>query len=260
MRKILLVTGGASGIGAAVAELAAADGYAVAINYRSRAAQAEAMVGAINATGGRAMAVKADVGDPEQIEPMFAAIDGQLGPLTALVNCAGIDGGVHRADAFTAGALRHLLDVNVVGPMLCCGAAIRRMSTRHGGNGGAIVNVSSIAATIGGRPGKSHYAASKAALDSFTIGLAKEVALEGIRANVMRPGAAETPMTAGGLADPKIRAAISATLAMNRVGTASEMARVILWLLSDAASFVSGACVDANGGGFLIAGPSGTRL
>ena len=260
MDRILLVTGGASGIGAAVVDLAAAAGYAVAINYRSRADEAEAKAKAISAAGGRAIAVKADVGNPAEIEPMFAAVDARLGRLTALVNCAGIDGGVFRVEAMKAEALNRLMAINVVGPMLCCGAAIKRMARRYGGNGGAIVNVSSVAATFGGRPGKSHYAASKAALDSFTVGLAKEVAPDGIRANVMRPGAAETPMTAGGLADPKIRAAISATLAFDRVGTAQEMAQAILWLLSDQASFVSGACLDANGGGFLIAGPSGPRL
>jgi NAD(P)-dependent dehydrogenase (short-subunit alcohol dehydrogenase family) len=249
-----MITGGSRGIGAATARLAAARGYAVAINYRAEADRAAALVDEIEAAGGRAVAVQADVARQEDVERMFQEVDGRLGRPAALVNAAGINGGPPTKVAdFQEAALERLLAVNVIGTMLCCREAVRRMSTAHGGAGGAIVNVSSMAATIGGRPGRSAYAASKAAVDSFSVGLAKEVAKEGIRVNAIRPGMTLTDMTDAVWRDPDRRAQIAATIAMNRCAEAAEIAEPILWLLSDEASFVSGAVLDASGGGFLLA-------
>jgi NAD(P)-dependent dehydrogenase (short-subunit alcohol dehydrogenase family) len=254
MSGVLLITGGSRGIGAATARLAAARGHAVAINYRAEAERAAALVGEIEAAGGRAIAVQADVARQDQVGRMFHEVDQRLGRLAALVNSAGITGGPPGKVAdFEQTALERLLAVNVIGTMLCCREAVRRMSTAHGGNGGAIVNLSSMAATIGGRPGRSAYAASKAAVDSFSVGLAKEVAKEGIRVNAIRPGMTLTDMTDAVRQDPGRRARIAATIAMNRCAEADEIAEPILWMLSDAASFVSGAILDASGGGFMLA-------
>lgn len=253
MAKVLLVTGGARGIGASTALLAARQGYAVAVNYRERQDAAEAVVRDIEADGGRALAVRADVGREDEVVRMFEEVDRHLGPLTHLVNSAGINGGPETRVANLDGAtLERLMATNVVGAMLCCREAVRRMSSDAGGDGGVIVNVSSMAATTGGRNGRTAYAASKGALDSFTIGLAREVAKEGIRANVLRPGMTMTDMTARVRDDPARRAKVAATIAMNRVAEADEMARPILFLLSDDASFISGACLDASGGGFVF--------
>ena len=248
----LLITGGASGIGAATARLAAERGHEVAINYRSREEQARKVVADIVGQGGRAVALPGDVGHAADIERLFEAAERALGPVTHLVNSAGIDGGTMRADELDEAVLTRLFGVNVIGLMLCCRAAARRMSTRHGGKGGVIVNVSSMAGTIGGRPGKSAYAASKAAVDSFTMGFAKEVALEGIRVISVRPGMTETEMTEQALADPANRAAVSSTIAMGRVGRAPEIASAILFALSDEASFISGVTLDCSGGGFVF--------
>jgi NAD(P)-dependent dehydrogenase (short-subunit alcohol dehydrogenase family) len=254
MSGVLLITGGSRGIGAATARLAAARGYAVAINYRAEAERAAALVGEIAAAGGNAVAVQADVARPEEVGRMFAQTDERLGRATALVNAAGINGGPPtRVADLAPAALERLMAVNVIGTMLCCREALRRMSTAHGGAGGAILNVSSMAATIGGRPGRSAYATSKAAVDSFTVGLAKEVAREGIRVNAIRPGMTLTDMTDAVWRDPDRRAQIAATIAMNRCAEAEEIAQPILWLLSDQASFVSGAILDASGGGFMLA-------
>ena len=247
----LLITGGASGIGAATAKLAAARGHKVAINYRSRDAAAKAVVADITATGGQAVALPADVSREADIQRLFDAAEKALGPITHLVNSAGI-GASARVEDFDAAVLARLFAVNTVGLMLCCREAARRMSTKHGGKGGVIVNVSSMAATIGGRPGVSANAASKAAVDSFTMGFAKEVAHEGIRAVSLRPGMIETEMTERTLADREVRAAIESTIAMGRVGQAGEIANAILWLLSDEASFISGVTLDASGGGFVF--------
>jgi NAD(P)-dependent dehydrogenase (short-subunit alcohol dehydrogenase family) len=254
MSGVLLITGGSRGIGAATARLAAARGCAVAINYRAEAERAAAFVREIAAAGGRAIAVQADVAQQDQVERLFQEVDRQLGRVTALVNSAGINGGppTSLADLEQA-ALERLLAVNVIGTMLCCREAVRRMSTAHGGAGGAIVNVSSMAAAIGGRPGRSAYAASKAAVDSFTVGLAKEVAREGIRVNAIRPGMTLTDMTDAVRRDPDRRAQIAATIAINRCAEAEEIAQPILWLLSQEASFVSGAILEASGGGFMLA-------
>ena len=174
-----------------------------------------------------------------------------LGPITHLVNSAGIGLNSRVADLDGA-ALDELFSVNTVGLMLCCREAARRMSTKRGGKGGVVVNVSSMAGTIGGRPGASAYAASKAAVDSFTMGFAKDVALEGIRAVSLRPGMIETEMTEKTLADRETRQAIESTIAMGRVGRAEEVANAIVWLLSDEASFISGVTLDASGGGFVF--------
>jgi NAD(P)-dependent dehydrogenase (short-subunit alcohol dehydrogenase family) len=248
----LLITGGASGIGAETARLAAQRGHKVAINYRSREARARNVVADIAANGGQAVALPADVSREADISGLFDAAEQALGPISHLVNSAGIGTSPTRVEDFDAGVLARLFAVNTVGLMLCCREAARRMSTRRGGKGGVIVNVSSMAATIGGRPGASAYAASKAAVDSFTMGFAKEVAPEGIRAVSLRPGMIETEMTERTLADREVRAAIESTIAMGRVGQAQEIANAILWLLSDEASFISGVTLDASGGGFVF--------
>jgi NAD(P)-dependent dehydrogenase (short-subunit alcohol dehydrogenase family) len=247
----LLITGGASGIGAATARLAAARAYKVAINYRSREADAKKVVADIIGKGGVAVALPADVSHEADIRSLFDAAEKAVGPITHLVNCAGISVNA-RVEDFDEAVLVKLFAVNTVGLMLCCREAARRMSTKHGGKGGVIINVSSMAATIGGRPGASAYAASKAAVDSFTMGFAKEVATEGIRAVSLRPGMIETEMTERTLADREVRAAIESTIAMGRVGRANEIANAILWLLSEEASFISGVTLDASGGGFVF--------
>ena len=251
---VVVITGGSRGIGAAAACMAAARGDAVAVNYRSGREAADAVVTAILETGGRAEAFQADVANDDDVRRLFEAIDRRLGPPSALVNSAGITGGLRAVEDFTGDWLGRLMTVNIVGTILCCREAVRRMSTANGGAGGAIVNVSSMASTIGGRPLSSHYAAAKAAVDAFTVGLAKEVAGRGIRVNAVRPGMTRTDMTEDRLADPAKHAAIAATIAMGRVAAAEEIARAILWLLSDEASFVSGACLDVSGGGFVIGG------
>ena len=254
MTGVLLITGGSRGIGAATARLAARQGYRVAINYRTNGENADALLEEIRAARGEALAVQADVAVEDQVTRLFREVDERLGPLAALVNSAGIDGGPETKVADLQGAaLDRLFAVNVIGTMLCCREAARRMSTVHGGAGGAVVNVSSMAATIGGRPGRSAYAASKGAIDSFTIGFAREVAREGIRVNAVRPGMTLTDMTDALRRDPGLHARIAATIAMDRCAGPEEIARPILWLLSNEASFVSGAIVNASGGGFMLA-------
>ena len=246
MSKVLLVTGGGRGIGAATCRLAAARGWAVAVNYAANAAAAEAVVAEIGQAGGVARAFQADVADEAAVDSLFDAVTAAFGPIGALVNSAGVGGLNGRVQEFDAPKVARMLAVNVLGTMLCCRAAARRMSTAHGGAGGAIVNLSSMAATIGGRAGSAIYAASKAAVDVYTVGLAKELAPQGIRVNAVRPGVTITDMTAGATA------AMAATIPMNRFATADEVAAPILWLLSDEASFIAGARLDASGGGFLI--------
>jgi NAD(P)-dependent dehydrogenase (short-subunit alcohol dehydrogenase family) len=251
MPGICLITGGARGIGAATARLVAQDGLAVAIGYRERADAAEALAREIEAAGGRAAPVKGDVAKEADIVAMFDATEAALGPVTHLVNSAGISVNAKVRD-FDAAAIAHLMQVNVIGLMLCCREAVRRMPAQLPEGGGSIVNVSSMAATIGGRAGASAYAASKAAVDAFTTGFAKEVAKQNIRVNAVRPGMTRTDMTADRLNDPAIEAQLSATIAMHRVGEAQEIAEAIRWLLSPAASFISGAHLNASGGGFII--------
>ena len=252
MIEVLLITGGSRGIGAATARLGAEKGYAVAINYREAQDQAKALVAEIERDGGRAIAVQADVASQDQVEAMFREVDA-FGPLGALVNSAGITVAAQTKVAdLEQASLERMLAVNVIGTLLCCREAVRRMSTRFGGKGGAIVNVSSMAAAIGGRPGRTAYAASKGAIDSFTIGFAREVGREGIRVNVLRPGMTMTDMTDAVRRDPDLRARTAATIAMNRCAEPEEMARPILWLLSEEASFISGALLDGSGGGFMV--------
>jgi NAD(P)-dependent dehydrogenase (short-subunit alcohol dehydrogenase family) len=253
MNKVLLITGGARGIGAATATLAASQGYSVAINYRDRRDRADALVQAIEREGGRATALQADVAREDEIVHMFDEAERRLGPLTHLVNSAGINGGPQAPVTELEGpALERLMAVNVVGLMLCCREAVRRMSTDRGGHGGAIVNVSSMASTLGGREGRAAYAGSKGAVDSFTLGLAREVGAQGIRANILRPGMTRSDMTAAVHDDPERLARVAATIPMGRTAEPEEMAHAILWLLSDEASFISGACLNASGGGYMI--------
>ncbi|MEM9221600.1 MAG: SDR family oxidoreductase [Pseudomonadota bacterium] len=251
MDKVVLVTGGARGIGAATCRRAAQIGYKVAVNYRADKLAARSVVSEIEAAGGRAVVVQADVGVEADVARMFSEVAERLGAPTALVNSAGVSSHSLTAD-FDAAALTRMMAVNVIGTMICCREAVRAMSTQRGGQGGSIVNVSSMAATIGGRPGASAYAASKAAVDAFTRGLAKEVATDGIRVNAVRPGVTITDMTAAVRDDAGVRAAIEATIAMNRTAEPDEIAAPILWLLSNDASFISGAHLDASGGGFVI--------
>ena len=251
MSGVLLITGGASGIGAETARRAAKKGYKVAINYRSRDAQAMGVAADIAAQDGEAIAVPGDMANETDIVRMFKETEKAFGPVTHLVNSAGISRQM-RVDEYDGKMLAQLFATNVTGLMLCCREAARRMSTKHGGKGGAIVNVSSMAATLGGRQGSSAYAATKGAVDSFTKGFAREVAAEGIRVNSIRPGMVLSEMTEGRLKDPDFRSRIETSIPMHRVGETPEIADAILWLLSDEASFITGAMLDAAGGGYMI--------
>ena len=253
MSQVLIVTGGASGIGAASARLAAKQGYSVAINYRTKAAQAESVVDELRSYGVRALAVQADVRVPEQIDELFRQVDRELGVPTALINSAGIATAPTRVEDADPAVLEQLLLTNVLGLMISCREGARRMSKLRGGKGGVIVNVSSMAATIGGRPGNSHYAASKAAVDAFSVGFAKEVASAGIRVVAVRPGFTLTEMTEDRLQDAAFMRVIAETIPLGRPARVEEVAAPIVWLLSNEASFISGACLDVSGGGFRIA-------
>ena len=243
--NVLLVTGSGRGIGAAVARLAAEQGYAVAVNYAERGDAAQSVVKRITGAGGRAVAIKADVSIEADIMRMFTETERDLGPITALVNNAAITGGVCRVDAVSATMLERLLAVNVLGTILCSREAVRRMSTLHGGKGGAIVNVGSRAADLGGGGEWVHYAASKGAIDSFTRGLAREVAAEGIRVNTVSPGFIDTEIHDS--AYPGRLAKFTPSIPMKRPGSAAEVAEAILWLLAPQSSYVSGANIDVSG-------------
>lgn len=247
MRNVLIVTGGGRGIGAATARLAAARGYAVCINYVNDATTAAALAAEIRAAGGTALAVQADVGVDGDVLRLFATVDRELGPLTALVNNAGILGRQTRLADITAERLQRIFATNVAGAFLCAREAVRRMSTAHGGRGGAIVNVSSVAARLGAPGEYIDYAASKGAIDTLTIGLAKEVAAEGIRVNAVRPGVIYTAIHASG-GEPGRVDRIGPSVPMQRGGTADEVAAAIVWLMSDEASYVTGATIDVTGG------------
>ena len=247
MEKTLLITGGSRGIGAATALLAARQGYAVAVNFATHSAAADEVVRKIRAAGGRAFSVQADVAVEKDILAMFKKIDIEFGRLDALVNNAGVVDQVSRVDAMTMERLQRMFAVNVFGSFLCAREAVKRMSTRHGGIGGAIVNVSSAAARIGSPGQYVDYAAAKGAIDTFTLGLAKEVAAEGIRVNAVRPGIIETDIHAsGGL--PNRARDVAPQVPMQRAGSSEEVAQSIVWLLSDAASYTTGALLDVTGG------------
>jgi NAD(P)-dependent dehydrogenase (short-subunit alcohol dehydrogenase family) len=243
----LIVTGASRGIGAAIAALAGAHGYAVAVNFLSGEAEAATVVSEIVASGGRAMAIRGDVGREEDILQLFKTAERELGPIKGLVNNAAITGGFARVDEVTGKALADVMAVNVVGAVLCAREVVRRMSTRHGGSGGAIVNISSRAAHTGAPGEWVHYAASKGAIDSFTIGLAREVAKEGIRVNAVAPGLVETGIHAAN-GEPGRLQRLMGTIPMGRAGTPDEIAEGVLWLLSPAASYVTGAILEMGGG------------
>ena len=246
MNKVLLVTGGSRGIGAATALLAAQQGYAVAVNYTAHAEAAEGVVRQIRAGGGSAIALQADVAQEDQVLAMFAALDAQFGRLTALVNNAGVVDVAARVDEMSVARLKRIFDINVIGSFLCAREAVRRMSTKHGGSGGAIVNVSSAAARLGSPAQYVDYAASKGAIDSFTIGLAKEVAAEGIRVNAVRPGLIETEIHASGGLPDRVRELMH-QVPMQRGGSAEEVAQAIVWLLSEAASYTTMSLLEVSG-------------
>jgi NAD(P)-dependent dehydrogenase (short-subunit alcohol dehydrogenase family) len=249
-RPVLVVTGGSRGIGAATALLAAERGYAVVVNYAGNVEAAEAVVSRIHAAGGAAVAVRGDVANPEDVEHIFAAAD-RLGTLGGLVNNAGIIGRTARVEDMDAARISRMLAVNVTGSFLCAIAAVRRMSTRHGGQGGGIVNLSSAASKLGAANNYVDYAAAKGAIDSFTIGLALEVAGEGIRVNAVRPGIIDTDIHASGGAPDRV-SQMAPQLPIPRAGTPEEVARAILWLLSDEASYTTGTTVAVTGGRAIL--------
>lgn len=243
----MIVTGGSRGIGAATATLAAAHGYAVVIGYVRDEQAAETVVHHIRESGGRAIAIQGDVSQETDVARLFQSVDREFGGLAVLVNNAGIVGRTARVDEMNEERIRRILGVNVIGSMLCAAQAVRRMSTARGGAGGSIVNLSS-AASRHGSPGEYvDYAASKGAIDSFTIGLAREVAAEGVRVNAVRPGVITTDIHASG-GDPDRAQRLAPTLPMRRAGSPIEVARAIIWLASSAASYCTGAILDVSGG------------
>jgi len=247
VQQVCLVTGGSRGIGAATALLAARQGYAVAVNYAASAQAADAVVRQITDAGGKALALQADVAQEAQVLAMFAAIDRDLGRLTALVNNAGVVDVTARLEDMSVARLRRMFDINVLGAMVCAREAVRRMSTARGGAGGAIVNVSSAAARLGAPGQYVDYAAAKGAIDTFTIGLAKEVAAEGIRVNAVRPGLIETDIHASGGLPDRVRE-LAHQVPMQRGGSAQEVAQAIVWLLSPQASYTTMSLLDVSGG------------
>jgi NAD(P)-dependent dehydrogenase (short-subunit alcohol dehydrogenase family) len=247
MNPVLLVTGASRGIGAATALLAAQQGWAVAVNYAANSLAADEVVRRIRANGGTAMAVQADVANEAQVLAMFARIDAKLGPLSGLVNNAGVVDVSARVDEMDMARWRRMFDINVLGSLLCAREAVRRMSTRHGGAGGSIVNVSSAASRLGSPGQYVDYAAAKGAIDAFTIGLAKEVAGEGIRVNAVRPGLIDTDIHASGGLPNRVQD-LKHLVPMQRGGSADEVAQAIVWLLSPAASYTTRSLLDVSGG------------
>ena len=244
---IMLITGGSRGIGAATALAAAQAGYAVAVNYHSNSLAADEVVRSIRESGGQAMALQADVSREDEVLAMFARIDAKWGPLAALVNNAGVVDVSSRVDGMSVARLSRMLNTHVLGSFVCAREAVLRMSTRHGGSGGAIVNLSSAASKLGSPGQYVDYAACKGAIDTFTIGLAKEVAAEGIRVNAVRPGIIETDIHASG-GEPDRAQRLAPQVPMQRPGSAQEVANAILWLLSSEASYCTGALLDVGGG------------
>ena len=247
MNKVVLVTGGSRGIGAATALLAAQQGYAVAVNYAANSLAADEVVRQIRASGGQAIAVQADVADEAQVLGMFAKIDAKLGRLSALVNNAGVVDVTARVEDMSVARWKRMFDINVIGTMLCAREAVRRMSRRHGGEGGAIGNVSGAASRLGSPGQYVDYAAAKGAVDAFTIGLAIEVADEGIRVNAVRPGLIETDIHASGGLPDRVRD-LAHQVPMQRGGSADEVAQAIVWLMSEAASYTTMSLLDVSGG------------
>lgn len=247
MNKVLLVTGGSRGIGAATALLAAQNGWSVAVNYTANSLAADEVVRQIRATGGQAMAVQADVAEEAQMLRMFEHIDAKLGRLSGLVNNAGVVDVASRLDEMSVARLKRMFDINVIGSLVCAREAVRRMSTKHGGEGGSIVNVSSAAARLGAPGQYVDYASAKGAIDAFTIGLAKEVAAEGIRVNAVRPGLIETEIHASGGLPNRVKD-LQHLVPIGRGGTAEEVAQGIVWLLSDSASYTTMSFLDISGG------------
>jgi len=245
--KVVLVTGASRGIGAATATLAAAQGYSVCVNYRQRRDDANTVVSAIETAGGQAIAIQADISAEADVVRMFDECEERLGRVSALVNNAGILETQARLESMDAARLQRVFSTNIIGTFLCAREAVRRMSTKHGGAGGAIVNVSSMAARLGAPREYVDYAASKGAIDTFTIGLASEVAEEGIRVNAVRPGLIYTEIHASG-GEPGRVDRVKTAVPMKRGGTPDEVARAILWLLSDDASYTTGSFLDVSGG------------
>ncbi len=246
-RRSVLITGASRGIGAAAARLCARQGWAVAVNYANDVQAAQQVVQGIRNAGGTALALQADVADEAQVLALFARIDAELPPLGALVNNAGVVDRASRVDAMSAARLQRMFAINVFGSFTCAREAVKRMSTSHGGTGGVIVNLSSAAARLGAPGQYVDYAAAKGAIDTFTIGLAKEVAAEGIRVNAVRPGIIATDIHASG-GQPDRARQLAPQVPMQRAGSADEVAQAIVWLLSDASSYTTGAILDVAGG------------
>ena len=246
MKKVLVVTGASRGIGAATALAGARAGYAVAVHYGTHADEAGSVVEAISAQGGTAISVSADMGQEADIIRLFKTVDDRLGPVDALVNNAGGIVAVTPIADITATTVDRILAVNLAGPIYCCREAVKRMSSQRGGKGGAIVNISSMAAVLGGLPNEVHYAATKGGIDSLTVGLAREVAKQGIRVNAIRPGVIDTPIHTSHGDDFILH--FSPNLPMGRAGQPEEIAQAAIWLLSAAASYVTGSILNVSGG------------
>ena len=247
MPKVVVITGGSRGIGAATALLAARQGYDVCISYLKNREAANEVLSSVRDFGRRATAVQTDIANENQVKNLFQAVDKELGPLSVLVNNAGILGKQIRVENISAERLRRILNVNVVGTFLCCREAILRMSTQHGGKGGSIINVSSAAARLGSAGEYVDYAASKGSVDTLSIGLAQEVAAEGIRVNAVRPGFILTDIHASG-GEPERISRVKNTIPLQRGGTAEEVANAIMWLASEGATYTTGAFIDVSGG------------
>ncbi|MFT4065993.1 SDR family oxidoreductase [Paraburkholderia sp.] len=247
LEKVAIVTGGGRGIGAAISRGLARDGYAVVVNYSSDGASAERVVHDIQLAGGRALAMQANVAKEEEVLRLFETVDQAFGAPAVLVNNGGVTGGFSRVEAISAQALQDVFAVNVIGAFLCSREAVKRMSTKRGGHGGVIVNLSSRAAQLGGSGEWVHYAATKGAIDTLTMGLAREVALEGIRVNAIAAGLIETDLHAAA-GDPDRTARLAATVPMGRAGTAHEIAESVRWLVSPSAAYVTAAIVAVSGG------------
>jgi NAD(P)-dependent dehydrogenase (short-subunit alcohol dehydrogenase family) len=245
--QVAVVTGGSRGIGAATVTCLAAAGFDVAVGYHLDTVAAESVAEECRSLGRRAVAVRVDVAQDDDVVTLFTRVDTELGPVTALVNCAGIVDQKSRVDDYPPGRVERMFAVNVVGSFLCAREAVRRMSTARGGSGGSIVNLSSAAARLGSPGEYVDYAASKGAIDTMTVGLAREIAREGVRVNAVRPGLVDTSIHASG-GQPDRLERLAGAIPMGRVGQPSEVAAVIVWLCSDEASYVTGALIDVSGG------------